>query len=427
MVRGWVDGGRDKLRAYGVDEAELEREIDRYGPGGARARVRSVRPHRSDVVGCSSRPRAEPRLALNPEPGQRQGGSDGERHRADVCRKQRWRDDRHDLGREPGDGRADHHGSRARGRRPANARRTRACSPAGMERARLRRARPGPAARAEVDARQRRPDHRRGRVRERQDPRGRAAGRPRLHGRGARLLGQGGRRVPRGRARALVEQPRRGGQEARHPLRPDRAGGRDRAVELPDRQLVRRLHPGARGRQQRAAQAERGDAAELAADGGDAARMRRARRRLSGRHGRRRHRRCADRAGRLRDVHGLEQDRQDGAQGGRRADDPLLPGARRQGPDDRLRRCRHRARRQRGRVLRAQQRRPGLHLGRARVRRGARLRPLRRGGHRQRAPAAAGSARPVSEPSTSARSRSRRRSRSSTPTSRTRCRRARRS
>ena len=32
VVRGWVDEGRDKLRAYGVDAAELEREIDRYGP-----------------------------------------------------------------------------------------------------------------------------------------------------------------------------------------------------------------------------------------------------------------------------------------------------------------------------------------------------------------------------------------------------------
>jgi GMP synthase-like glutamine amidotransferase len=32
VVRGWVDGGRDKLRAYGVDETELEREIARYGP-----------------------------------------------------------------------------------------------------------------------------------------------------------------------------------------------------------------------------------------------------------------------------------------------------------------------------------------------------------------------------------------------------------
>jgi GMP synthase-like glutamine amidotransferase len=32
VVRGWVDGGRDKLRAYGVDEAEFEREIERHGP-----------------------------------------------------------------------------------------------------------------------------------------------------------------------------------------------------------------------------------------------------------------------------------------------------------------------------------------------------------------------------------------------------------
>lgn len=32
VVKGWVDGGRDKLRVYGVDEAELEREIDEHGP-----------------------------------------------------------------------------------------------------------------------------------------------------------------------------------------------------------------------------------------------------------------------------------------------------------------------------------------------------------------------------------------------------------
>jgi GMP synthase-like glutamine amidotransferase len=32
VVKGWVDGGRDKLRVYGVDEAELEREIDQHGP-----------------------------------------------------------------------------------------------------------------------------------------------------------------------------------------------------------------------------------------------------------------------------------------------------------------------------------------------------------------------------------------------------------
>ena len=32
IVRAWVDGGREKLRVYGVDEAEFEREIERYGP-----------------------------------------------------------------------------------------------------------------------------------------------------------------------------------------------------------------------------------------------------------------------------------------------------------------------------------------------------------------------------------------------------------
>ena len=32
VVRRWVQGGREKLHAYGVDVAELEREIDRYGP-----------------------------------------------------------------------------------------------------------------------------------------------------------------------------------------------------------------------------------------------------------------------------------------------------------------------------------------------------------------------------------------------------------
>lgn len=32
VVKGWVDEGRDKLRVYGVDEAELEREIDEHGP-----------------------------------------------------------------------------------------------------------------------------------------------------------------------------------------------------------------------------------------------------------------------------------------------------------------------------------------------------------------------------------------------------------
>jgi GMP synthase (glutamine-hydrolysing) len=32
VVRRWLDEGRNKLRAYGVDEAEFEREIERHGP-----------------------------------------------------------------------------------------------------------------------------------------------------------------------------------------------------------------------------------------------------------------------------------------------------------------------------------------------------------------------------------------------------------
>jgi GMP synthase-like glutamine amidotransferase len=32
VVQRWLDDGRHKLRAYGVDEAEFQREIERYGP-----------------------------------------------------------------------------------------------------------------------------------------------------------------------------------------------------------------------------------------------------------------------------------------------------------------------------------------------------------------------------------------------------------
>jgi len=32
VVRGWLDDGRDKLRAYGVDVSEFEAEIARHGP-----------------------------------------------------------------------------------------------------------------------------------------------------------------------------------------------------------------------------------------------------------------------------------------------------------------------------------------------------------------------------------------------------------
>ena len=53
--------------------------------------------------------------------------------------------------------------------------------------------------------------------------------------------------------------------------------------------------------------------------------------------------------------------------------DPVPPRARRQGSDDRLRRRRRREGGQRRRLLLDEQRRPGLHLGRAGLRRGADL------------------------------------------------------
>ena len=128
----------------------------------------------------------------------------------------------------------------------------------------------------------------------------------------------------------------------------------------------------------------RGDAAQLAADGRDDAGVRPARRRLPGGHRRWRHRRGAHRRGRLRHVHRVHSDRQGGHAGGRRAADSVLPRARWQGSDDRLRRRQHRSRRQRRRVLFDEQRRPGLHLGGALLRRGARLRRVRRQGDRER-------------------------------------------
>ena len=93
------------------------------------------------------------------------------------------------------------------------------------------------------------------------------------------------------------------------PLRAGRRGRRDRPVELPAQQLVRRLHPGARRRQLRGHEAVGGDPADLAADGRDAGRVRDPRRRLQRRHRPRRDRRGADRRGRLRDVHRLGRDR----------------------------------------------------------------------------------------------------------------------
>ena len=71
---------------------------------------------------------------------------------------------------------------------------------------------------------------------------------------------------------------------------------------------------------------------------------------------------------------------------------PVGARARRQGPDDRARRRRPRARRQRRHLLLDAERRPDLRLGRARLRRGADLRPLRRRRHRARQGAAPGPA-----------------------------------
>ena len=109
--------------------------------------------------------------------------------------------------------------------------------------------------------------------------------------------------------------------------------------------------------------------------------------------GTRRDRRRPGRPRRLRDVHGLGRDRQEGDGAGGRDADAGQPRARRQGPDDRPRRRRHRARRQRRRQLRPQQLRPGLHLGRADLRRGRGPRRVRRSPHGEGRGAAAGSAR----------------------------------
>ena len=114
-----------------------------------------------------------------------------ERHPARAGRDQR-RVRAHDRGREPGDRGADHHDPGARGRRAGRDGRARTRGAAGVGGARLRGPRADHAPGAEVDLRQRRPGARHGRLRDRQDLRGRAARRLRLHRVGAGLLGQGG-------------------------------------------------------------------------------------------------------------------------------------------------------------------------------------------------------------------------------------------
>ena len=76
------------------------------------------------------------------------------------------------------------------------------------------------------------------------------------------------------------------------------------------------------------------------------------------------------------------------AEAAARAADPRLARARRQGPDDRALRRRPRARRQLRHLLLDAERRPDVHLDRARLRRGARLRRVRRESLRESARAA---------------------------------------
>ena len=78
----------------------------------------------------------------------------------------------------------------------------------------------------------------------------------------------------------------------------------------------------------------------------------------------------------------------EGRRSGRPAPDPGVAGARRQGPDDRALRRRPRARGELRHVLLDAERRPDVHLDRAGVRRGARVRRVRREGLREGARAA---------------------------------------
>ena len=125
-----------------------------------------------------------------------------------------------------------------------------------------------------------------------------------------RLLGQARPRLPR-RREGPLGQPVRARPQARRALPPARAGRRDRAVELPADELLRRLHPGDGGRQRGDPQARRGDAADLAADGRGHEGGRPARGHLPGRPGQGLGDRAgADRPRRHDHVHRLDRDRQ---------------------------------------------------------------------------------------------------------------------
>ena len=160
--------------------------------------------------------------------------------------------------------------------------------------------------------------------------------------------------------------------------RPFGVVGIDQPLELPRDPLARRCAAGAGRRQRGGDQALRAHPADADRDGPRLARGGRRPRRARRRQRHRRDRRRAGRRVRLRAVHGLGADRQDRDEARRRDADPGQPRARRQGPDDRHPRRRHRAGGERDRLGRAAQHGPDLHLDRARLRRGAGLRRVRR-------------------------------------------------
>ncbi len=385
-------GGGDRL-----EQALADRRPPQHVAAGAGAQVgvgdQDGRRHRGNPRNSDRRAAAS---GSPPAPVRRRWvdspAGHGER---DVNGRPRPHDDQRsrNRGRESCDRRDARDRPRSRRRRGRGARRGGARGAARLVAGRLRRARRGADEGPRLDGRQRRPHRRVDLRRDRQARRRDDVRRARLRDLGARVLGEAGAGDARRRDRRerLAVGPRR--PRAQGPLRAGRRRRRDRALELPADQLLRRLHPGARSRQRGRPQAVGGDAADLAADGRDARRGGPARRRLRGRHRRRRDRRGARRPRRLRDVHRLGRDRQEGDGAGRRDADPGQPRARRQGPDDRPRRRRYRARRQRRRLLRAQQQRPGLHLGRADLRRGRDPRRVRRPADRQGRVAAAGAAR----------------------------------
>ena len=118
---------------------------------------------------------------------------------------------------------------------------------------------------AALAARQRRARDRDDRLRDRQGLRGRAAARARLRRLRAVVLGAARGAATSSERRFLARSPLIAGRRLVTRYVPRGAGRRDRAVELPAAELLRRRDPGARRGQQRAAQALRADAADLAA------------------------------------------------------------------------------------------------------------------------------------------------------------------